>query len=517
MEVKLKRIAVGEPWSATDRKQITAHGLTVEEVERQLKVFQRGVPRARLNRPCRAGDGIIVLSETDRSLLPQKFEEACRTHRIMKFVPASGAASRMFHAWYRCLENGGFAVGDETDVFSRDLRRFAFFRDLEAAVAAGGDSLDKLLESRDTAALMRYILTERGLNYGGLPKALLKFHSYPDGSRTALEEHLVEASLYSRNADNLSRIHFTVSLEHEAAVRTFLSRAVPLYESRLSVIFDVGLSTQDPGTDTIAVDLDHRPLRTEGGELIFRPGGHGALIANLNRLDADIIFLKNIDNIVPDRLKPETLLWKRLLAGCLIGFQREIFACLRRLAGEEGEADPEDIADFCERNLNMVLPDRFHDFPVSKKRDFLAAKLNRPLRVCGMVKNEGEPGGGPFWVEDPDDPGGTTVQIIEEFQVDRDDPRQRAVWSSATHFNPVDLVCGVRDFRGRKFDLTAFVDPSASAIARKSEKGRELLALERPGLWNGSMARWITVFVEVPLATFNPVKTVEDLLRPQHL
>jgi len=185
MEVKLKRIAVGEPWSATDRKQITAHGLTVEEVERQLKVFQRGVPRARLNRPCRAGDGIIVLSETDRSLLPQKFEEACRTHRIMKFVPASGAASRMFHAWYRCLENGGFAVGDETDVFSRDLRRFAFFRDLEAAVAAGGDSLDKLLESRDTAALMRYILTERGLNYGGLPKALLKFHSYPDGSRTA--------------------------------------------------------------------------------------------------------------------------------------------------------------------------------------------------------------------------------------------------------------------------------------------------------------------------------------------
>lgn len=514
----MRKIEGADGWSAKDRKQIAAHGLTVAEIERQLAVFRRGVPPVRLNRPCRAGDGIVVLSEAERPLHLQSCDEAYRTQRFMKFVPASGAASRMFRDWYRCLDNGGFADQTEADIFIRDLKRFAFFNDLETAMAAQGQDLKALLETKQSATIMKYILTGEGLNFGCLPKALLKFHAYPEGTRTAIEEHLVEAALYARTADNISRIHFTVSREHAAAVRRLLSQAVPACESRLETTFEVGLSTQDPETDTLAVDPDHQPLRTEGGELIFRPGGHGALLANLNTLDADIIFLKNIDNIVPDRLKPETLLWKRLLAGYLVRIQREIFGFLRGIEQESvTEAELERIADFCERSLNTVLPTRFHELTVSEKRSFLFRKLNRPLRVCGMVKNEGEPGGGPFWVDDPDDPGGASVQIIEESQVNRNDSKQCAVWSSATHFNPVDLVCGVRDFRGRKFDLPAFVDPTTAAIAQKSEKGRELLALERPGLWNGSMAFWTTVFIEVPLATFNPVKTVADLLRPQHL
>jgi hypothetical protein len=510
--------AVAGEWSAKDGKQITAHGLAVDEVERQLAVFRRGVPPVRLNRPCRAGDGIAVLSEAERPLLLTACDEASRTRRFMKFVPASGAASRMFREWYRCLDNGSFTGQAEADAFAGDLKRYAFFCDLETAVAEKGRELKALLDAHEAAAIMKSLLTEEGLNYGLLPKALLKFHAYPEGTRTALEEHLVEAALYARDVENVARIHFTVSREHEAAVRTLLSRVIPAYESHLDTIFEIGLSAQDPETDTLAVDPENNPLRTERGELIFRPGGHGALLANLNTLDADIIFLKNIDNVVPDRLKPETLLWKRLLAGYLIRLQEEIFACLRRIDRENGaEADLERISDFCERRLNTVLPTHFRDFSLSEKRSFLVRKLNRPLRICGMVKNEGEPGGGPFWVDDPDGQGGASVQIIEESQIDRNDPKQYAVWSSATHFNPVDLVCGVRDFQGRKFDLPAFVDPATAAITRKSEKGRELLALERPGLWNGSMAFWTTVLIEVPLATFNPVKTVEDLLRPQHL
>jgi len=511
------KISIAGQWSAKDRKQIASHGLTVGEVERQLGVFRRGIPPVRLNRPCRAGDGIAVLSEAERPLLLTACDEARRTHRFMKFVPASGAASRMFREWFRCLDNGGFTAQAEADAFSRDLERYAFFRDLEKALAEKGQELKGLLDTQ-AAAIMRFLLTEEGLNYGLLPKALLKFHAYPEGTRTAIEEHLVEAALYARDLENVARIHFTVSCEHESAVRTLLSRVIPAYESRLDTIFEIGLSTQDPETDTIAVDPEYRPLRTEEGALIFRPGGHGALLANLNTLDADIIFLKNIDNVVPDRLKPETLLWKRFLAGYLIRLQGEIFSCLRRIEQENGtEDDLESIADFCERHLNTALPTQFRDFPISEKRSFLVRKLNRPLRICGMVKNEGEPGGGPFWVDDPDGRGGASVQIIEESQIDLNDPKQRTVWLSATHFNPVDLVCGVRDFHGRKFDLPAFVDPATAAIARKSEKGRELLALERPGLWNGSMAFWTTVFIEVPLATFNPVKTVSDLLRPQHL
>jgi hypothetical protein len=508
----------GGVWSEEDLQSIVAQGLTAGEVERQLAVFRRGIPPVRLNRPCRPGDGIVVIPETEQQNLLAAYEEARRTRRLMKFVPASGAASRMFREWYRCLDAGGFADEVERAVFAADLKKYAFFPDLRAVIAAKGRDIDALLANREEAAVLRFVLTEEGLNYGLLPKALLKFHAYPEGSRTAFEEHLVEAALYARDAGNVSRLHCTVTREYEAAVRALLSRVIRDYESRLDTVFEVVISTQDPATDTIAVDPENRPFRTEGRELIFRPGGHGSLLRNLNLLDEDVIFLKNIDNTVPDRLKTETVLWKKLLAGYLIRLQEEIFACVRLLADGNGAGkELERMCDFAQKEVNIGIPPGFRDLSRSERRSFLFGWLNRPLRVCGMVKNEGEPGGGPFWVDDPDGKGGTSLQIIEESQIDRGDPKQRAVWSSATHFNPVDIVCGVRDFRGRKFDLPAFVDPAMAAITRKSEKGRELLALERPGLWNGSMAFWNTVFIEAPLATFNPVKTVDDLLRPQHL
>jgi hypothetical protein len=509
--------AAGERWSAADRERIAAEGLTVGEVERQLAIFRRGVTPIRLNRACRAGDGILVISEEEKAGLLAEYEQARRTRRLMKFVPASGAASRMFKDWFRALEGEGLSKGDQRASFIRDLRGYAFFPDLEAAVAARGKDLQALIGKRDESAILRFILTEEGFNYGRLPKALLKFHAYEGGGRTALEEHLVEAALYARDAGNVSRLHFTVSPEHEDAVRALLSRMKREYESRLETVFAVGLSTQDTATNTLAADPKLRPYRNEEGELVFRPGGHGSLLANLNALEADIVFLKNIDNCVPDRLKAETVLWKKLLAGYLIAIQEGIFSALRRLE-DEGltEGGLKEIGDFCVRRVNLVPPSDWGERPVTERRAFLFEKLNRPIRVCGMVKNEGEPGGGPFWVDGRDDTG-ASLQIVEEFQIDLNSEAQRALWASSTHFNPVDLVCGIRDYRGRKFDLTAFVDPEAASISRKSEKGKELLALERPGLWNGSMAFWNTVFVEVPLSTFNPVKTVADLLRPQHL
>jgi hypothetical protein len=507
----------GGSWLAKDRERIAAEGLTIEEVDRQLALFRRGISPVRLNRPCRARDGIVLLSPAEEEDFLAVYDEALRTKRFMKFVPASGAASRMFKEWYQGLE-GGFVAESEQDAFIRNLQRYAFFSDLKDSLAAKGRTLDDLIGDRAVGAILKFILTEEGLNYGRLPKALLKFHACSEGCRTALEEHLVEAALYARDAQKCSRIHFTVSCEHENSVRERLSQVISCYESVYGTVYEIGLSMQETATNTLAVDPESRPFRDEKGALIFRPGGHGALLANLDALTAEIIFLKNIDNIVPDRLKPVTVRWKKIMAGYLISLQDGLFSRLRLLeAGDMGEAALEEIARFCREKMHLVLPPDFERRSPTERQSFLFRKLDRPIRVCGMVKNEGEPGGGPFWVDDPDGTGLQSLQIIEESQIDRNDARQQAIWRSATHFNPVDLVCGVYDFHGRKFELTRFVDPALAIISRKSEKGKELLALERPGLWNGSMAFWNTLFVEVPLATFNPVKTVSDLLRPQHL
>jgi len=501
-------------WSEADLRQLAEAGLSVETAEEQLERFRDGALPLVLEAPCTAGDGIRVLTPGEQERYERMFEEVVRTGRMMKFVPASGAASRMFRDWHRASAERSFGPGEEA-AFLQSLRDYAFYHDLRFRVSSCGHSLDDWTAGGNSAEILDFILHPRGLGYGALPKALLQFHDYPEGSRTALEEHLVEAALYVRDAASVCRVHFTVSPEHRTLVEQHLAEAVRACERRFDVRLQVGLSVQDPSTDTLAVDLMNRPFRGEDGRLVFRPGGHGALLVNLDALDGGIVFLKNIDNIVPDRLKAATVRWKKILGGLLAEMEADLHRRLRRIEqGALGAAESEDMVRFCRDTLQAPLPPAVAAAPPEIREAWLFARMNRPLRVCGMVKNEGEPGGGPFWVSGAG--GVRSLQIVEEFQVDRTDPGQRRIWEASTHFNPVDLVLALRDFRGDPFELKRFVDPAAVSITRKSEKGRDLKALELPGLWNGAMAYWNTVFVEVPLETFNPVKIVEDLLRPQH-
>ena len=500
-----------------DIRQIDAEGLTVEKLLTQIGLFESGVSPVRLNRPCTIGDGITPIAEEDMAEIAALYDEAIGKGRVMKFVPASGAASRMFRDWFRSLEKGGFDSDDAEKIFTDNLKKYAFFEDLKLIINRDGESLEGLIKAGNYSAVLSYILTTKGMNYGSLPKALLKFHQYSDDSRTATEEHLAEAVLYVQDAGHTCRIHFSVSEEHKEDVWDFISRVKNKYESHYGVTLNVTLSIQKSSTNTISVDMDNRPFRDSLGRLVFRPGGHGALLENLNDLDGDIIFLKNIDNVAPDKLKPTTVHYKKILGGYLIKIQNEIFKYLCLLESKRlNEDEMTEIIAFCEDKLYIILPSWFKSLPLPEKCTFIFEKLNRPIRVCGMVRNEGEPGGGPFWVENKNGTGTLSLQIIEESQIDRGSEDQKAIWMCATHFNPVDLVCGVRDFRSQKFNLHDFIDRNTFIISQKSERGRDLKALELPGLWNGSMAFWITIFVEVPIETFNPVKVVDDLLRPQH-
>lgn len=503
-------------FSADHIRQIKAHGLTEAQVLAQIERFKSGAAPIRLNRPCTVGDGITGIPAGETEGLVKHHEREAASERFMKFVPASGAASRMFKEWFRCLEGDCFYIKAAADAFAGDIRKFAFYEDLGRVISRQGQSLERWLEQGRFRDILSAVLTSEGLNYGHLPKALLKFHTYSEGSRTALEEHLVEAVLYVRDRKQICRVHFTVSEEHRHDVEKYLAGIRKRYEQQHGVHLDIGVSVQSADTDTIAVDMENRPFRDESGRLVIRPGGHGALLSNLNRISAgDIIFLKNIDNIVPDHLKPQTILYKKILCGYLITLQKQIFRFLERLSSDLFTAsDLGRIVLFCQEKLNIVFPDGFEELAAASQRATVFSKLNRPIRVCGMVKNEGEPGGGPFWVDEKD--GTQSLQIVEESQVDPLSEAQRAIWASATHFNPVDLVCGIRDYRNRKYDLQQFVNQKAFSIVQKTEKGRDLRALELPGFWNGSMAYWTTVFVEVPLETFKPVKTVYDLLRPAH-
>jgi hypothetical protein len=383
-------------------------------------------------------------------------------------------------------------------------------------MALDGQNVESYIRDKRCTDILEYILTRKGLNYAWLPKALLKFHIYPGHNRTAIEEHLVEAALYVRDAKNICRVHLTVSKEHESQFRSLLCRVRGDYESLYGVIYETSVTTQLPSTDTIAMDMNNRPFRDRTGEILFRPGGHGALLQNLNAVDGDIIFLKNIDNVVPDRLKDITVLYKKVLGGYLVRLQNEIFRILNGLSGKGvDDAQLSTITRFCRESLLMSFPDRFRNDSASAQKEYLFQKLNRPIRICGMVKNEGEPGGGPFWVGEKD--GTQSLQIVEQNQIDPHSKEQKDIWRSSTHFNPVDLVCGVRNYRGEKFDLSPYANRDAVSISTKPYGNGELKALELPGLWNGSMAHWNTVFVEIPLETFNPVKTVDDLLRRSHL
>jgi hypothetical protein len=503
-------------FSADDMRQVREHGLTEAQVMAQMQRFKTGAEPIRLNRPCTVGDGIISIPAGEIEGLVKYHDREAARGRLMKFVPASGAASRMFKEWFCRLEEDCLDTEAAAQTFSGDIRKFAFYEDLNRQISRRGQSLEGWLEQGRYRNILAEILTAEGLHYGYLPKALVKFHAYPEGSRTALEEHLVEAVLYVKDRKRISRIHFTVSEEHRRDVEQYLSGIKKRYEQHYDVRFDIDVSIQSADTDTIAVDMENRPFLDEAGKLLLRPGGHGALLSNLNRIPAaDIIFLKNIDNVVPDHLKPQTVLHKKILGGYLITLQERIFEYLKWLAADlTDECHLDLIFSFSRERLSIVFPPWFKDLSLVEKRTMIFAKLNRPIRVCGMVKNEGEPGGGPFWADEKD--GTQSLQIIEEFQVDTRSQTQQAAWSLATHFNPVDLVCGIRDYRNRKYDLQQFVNQDAFSVVRKSEKGRDLRALELPGFWNGSMANWITIFVEVPLETFNPVKTVYDLIRPSH-
>lgn len=515
-------------FSDRDIRQITKRGITLEEVESQIELFRRGFPFCRLSRACTVGDGIRVLSHEDMERLGAVFAEAVRTGDAMKFVPASGAATRMFEALLsvlgRCREKDCEAslappVKQDSDLatlhrFVAGMESFAFYEDLKGAMADGDLDLEDLIRRAHYRPILEYALTSKGLNLAQLPKGLIKFHRYSDHVRTPFEEHLVESMFYACDGNKVARAHFTVSPEHEPAVRGHLERVRSRYE-KSGIRFEIGLSLQFPSTDTLAVDLGNRPFRDKSGRLLFRPGGHGALLENLGQLEGDIVFVKNIDNVSPDRLKEETVRYKTALAGLLVELRETIFGHIRKLgSGNATDRELREIADFARRDLSIPQPPGLEKGSRDERIRFLISEFDRPLRVCGMVKNEGEPGGGPFWVEAPD--GTQSLQIVESSQVDMGDPGQKAVWGSSTHFNPVDLVCGLRDYLGRPFDLRKYRDPDTGFISVKSAEGRELKALELPGLWNGAMAFWNTVFVEVPISTFNPVKTVLDLLRKGH-
>ncbi|HEX3125817.1 MAG TPA: DUF4301 family protein [Thermoanaerobaculia bacterium] len=483
-------------FNESDRARMAGLGMALDEALRQIELFRNPPPYANVLRPCRLGDGIRRLPREAEPWLLARFEEAARQGRVSKMVPASGAATRMFKELLADLNQG--CPGDppaEVRTFLDNLPRFAFYEDL-----AG-------VEDRGRCEILEHLLTDKGMDYAELPKGLLKFHRYPEGPRTPLEEHLVEATDQTRDEQGVCRLHFTVSSQHQARFAEILEQVRPFYEERYGCRFEVTFSNQQPSTDTLAVDPDNRPFRQEDGSLLFRPGGHGSLIANLGALAGqgrDLVLLKNIDNVVPDRRKPLVSGWKKVLTGQLLALQEKVFRLLERLeSGDEGAI---------EEALRLVETDFSRPVYGEIERRTLIEALDRPLRVCGVVRNQGEPGGGPFWVKDA--AGHVSIQIVESSQID---PGLRAgILGQSTHFNPADIVCALRDRRGEPYDLGRFVDPSAVFISTKSHEGRPLKALERPGLWNGAMAGWNTVFVEVPDETFAPVKTVLDLLRPEH-
>jgi hypothetical protein len=507
--------------SDADRAQLAALGISEDEADRQLRIFAQPPPATVLDRPCTLGDGIAVLDDRARAQALQAHQHAAAAGRLLKFLPASGAATRMFKALLAVRGSGravmraalerDAAAGDanarEVLTFADNLLRFAFAEALAAELARRGRNLQRLCADGALGEILAALLDPDGLNYAALPKGLLLFHRYPDGSRTAFEEHLLEAAAYVHPAE-LAQLHLTVSPEHRDAFHNELTRVRGRCERRSGMRLAVGFSEQQPATDTLAVDLDNRPFRTADAHLLLRPAGHGALLDNVNALDGDIVFIKTIDNIQPEHRRDHAIEWMRILTGHLVVIQDELFGHIARLHADA--VSPQTIAAaraFARQTLAIPLPD-------DGSRSALLAALDRPLRVCGMVRNSGEPGGGPFWVRAAR--GDRSRQIVESAQIDAANREQRAVFESSTHFNPVFLACGVRNWRGQPFDLRAFVDQSAVFIARKSSDGRELQALERPGLWNGAMAGWHTLFVEIPDATFTPVKTVNDLLRPAH-
>ncbi len=495
--------------SEEDLQQVKDRGTDPALVEEQVQFFVDGFPNLSLSKAATVGDGVIRLTEDKIKEKVKLFERQIDEDdlSLLKFVPASGAATRMFKSLFAFLEQG--ESDKSVDAFFDNLEKFAFYQDLKDVMAADGHEI----ANGDQSAIAEYFLTEKGLGYGSLPKGLLKFHNYPNGARTPLEEHLVEGALYA-NANKRVQLHFTVSPEHRDKFEKLVVEARSGYESKYGVKYFVSFSEQQPATDTVAVNMDDTPFREKDGSILFRPAGHGALLENLAELDADVIFIKNVDNVVPDHLKETTVTYKKAIGGVLLDYRAAIFSYLDRLDQGADAALLDELDEFFRSRLCVTPPEEFTSWNEEKKADYFRKKLERPLRVCGMVKNVGEPGGGPFWAKNAD--GSSSLQIVESAQVDMDNADQQAIFKNATHFNPVDLVCAMKDRHGSTYPLRKFRDPTTGFISKKSKDGQELKAQELPGLWNGAMADWNTLFVEVPLITFNPVKTVNDLLREQH-
>ena len=469
-------------------------------IEEQIRHFKQGFPWLEITAPATPDRGIEAL-DAEACKAAVEYSDNAQTRGRVKFVPASGAASRMFKDIFAGMDT----PNDQVRRLTAELDRFAFYDKALFGTPSAGDD-------EGCTRTARLVLTDEGLGYGHKPKGVLKFHRYPDEVRTAFAEHLVEGQEYMRNADGSVNLTVTISPEHKPLFEAALEEVRGIYEKRYGVRYNVTFTYQDPATDTIAVDMDNEPFLCDDGSRLFRPAGHGALIYNLNEVEEELVSIKNIDNVAVERLLPVTAFYKKVLMGRALQLRDTIFAYLHRMDEGVSEALLDEIVQW----LDKVLCVRFDSLPenLAGRAGVLRSKLDRPIRVCGMVRNLGEPGGGPFIVKGKD--GSTSLQILEGAQINKEDPVAAGALASATHFNPVDLVCCLRDYKGNKFDLLEHVDNEAGFISFKSYQGRELKALELPGLWNGSMSDWNTLFVEVPVETFNPVKVVLDLLRPAH-
>ena len=499
-----------------DLKQLAQKGISEQQIETQLGQFKTGFPFLKLEAAAAIGRGIVAPNASEG----KKYVEAWQQYkaagkRVVKFVPASGAASRMFKDMFAFVDaDYDIPTTDFEKKYFDNISHFAFYDELDAVCQKNnGKGIKALIAEKNFKAVAANMLKAEGLNYGQLPKGLLLFHNYPEGPRTPMEEHLVEGALYAAS-NGEAHVHFTVSHEHMELFRKKVAQKADFYAQKYGIHYDITFSEQKPSTDTVAANPDGTPFRNSDGSLLFRPGGHGALIENLNEIEADVIFVKNIDNVVPDRLKGDTVLWKQIIAGVLVTLQKKAFDYLNLLdSGKYSHDQIEEMIRFVQHDLCCRKAD-IKELEDADLVIYLRSKLNRPMRVCGVVKNVGEPGGGPFLTYNQD--GTVSLQILESSQIDKSNKEYMEMFTKGTHFNPVDLVCAVKDYQGNAFDLPKFVDPTTGFISQKSKNGKELQALELPGLWNGAMSNWNTVFVEVPLSTFNPVKTVNDLLREQH-
>ena len=512
-------------FSEQDKTQIEHHGLTIEQVLQQIEQFNQGINYTNLYAPAKIGDGILALSHKKIEEYIDCFEKERDRLSIIKFIPASGAATRMFKFLFSFLKEYNPIIQSlnayinknalkDLPLFLIALEKFPFYNAVINQLESSGINYQDLSANQKAFQFVKAMLNEDQLNYGGFPKGLFPFHKYNNDISTAFEEHLYDmAFLGSKNKS--IKLHFTVAERHKDKFAKEFSRIEKRVEVKTEFQYDISYSYQHQSTDTIALTAKNEPFRNQDGSLYFRPSGHGALIKNLNAIDADLIFINNIDNVVTKHYKAEVAKYKKVLAGILITTQNQIFKFISKLKSENlNEVDLNLIAEFITNKLNSSISEEFEKYSHKYKVEYLFEALNRPIRVCGMVNNEGEPGGGPFWVRD--EYGRRSLQIVESAQVNKNDREQKRIMSEATHFNPVDIVCSIKDFEGQTFDLDNFVNHNSGFITMKTKVGKDIKALELPGLWNGSMAYWNTIFVEVPILTFNPVKTVNDLLKPSH-